>query len=358
MEIQENSIPMWFNKALLKNIFEKKLNQTLEIFSFTLESATKNGDNYTTNIFRSKVSTSAGDFDVIVKKSFDLEESITKPYNLFPKEIRFYSDYLPEMNEILKSIDEYEELAPELFYSNEEIELIVLSDLSIDGYNIVDRQDRVSAEGVEIVLRKLAKLHASSIICNRRRNGELEKEEYDLFRIEGAFKPVFVNHMQAFVAAVKSWGSEFDALIPKLEYIAENYLELADKTVTSKGPLNVLAHNDLWFNNILFKKDPVDCGKLSDAIFVDFQMIGWGSPAIDILHFFHTSLNEGDYQENYRNLIGIYHSHLERVLKKLEHDKVPTVEEILDEVKKHQFHGKIKGISIFISISKLIYILL
>lgn len=339
MELQDYPIPKWLNVSFLKKILEEKLNQDVKIHHFTVEPATKSGDNFTTDISRLVVSSSVGVYRLIVKKSFDAENNILKPYNIFAREIRFYTEYLPELYEILKSIDEFEELAPELFYSNVPDELLILKDLRDEGYSTVNRKDRVCREGAELMLKKLAKLHASSLICNLRKNGALEKYDYDVFRIKACFQNVFTNHMEAFLAAVKSWGSEFELMIPKLEYISEHYLELADRAVSAKGPLNVLAHNDLWFNNLLYKNESSK-GRPSDVIFIDFQLTAWTSLAVDIIVFFYTSLNEVDYQDNFKDLIKIYHQNFERILKKLNYGPIPTVEDILKEVRNRQFHSK------------------
>lgn len=338
MELQGVLVPDWLDNIFLKKIFQEKFIREVEIHEFTVEPATKSGDNFTTNLFRLKVSSSIGDFCLIVKKGFDSAENIMKPYDIFGREIRFYKEYLPELCEILKSIDEFEELAPELFYSDIEKELIIMKDLRIDNYSTVDRENRVSRAGAEIMLQKLAKLHASSIICNRRGNGHLEKIKYHVFHTKGVFQDVSINHIKAFLEAVKTWGSDFAPMIPKLEYILEHYLELADIPVSAAGRFNVLGHNDLWFNNLLFKND-ISNGPI-DILFIDFQLTSWTSLATDLIVFFYTSLNEEDYQENFTDLIAVYQKNLERILKKCNADFIPTVGDILKEVKDRHFHGR------------------
>lgn len=342
MSDQEYSHPEWLDDQFLRNLLEDKLRQdNIVIHGYRVATATSKGENMSSEVFRVGVESSSGEFALILKKRHESDElhSINIPYRLYEKEIRFYEQYLPEIYTILNFVNEKELLAPELFYADVEKEVIVLKDLKADGYAIANSETRVSRKSAEIFLRKLAKLHAASLIYNQMRKGALEKHQLEMFRVDGVFQKVFVSHIVAFVEEVKAWGDEFKAMIPQLEYISENYLELADRLATRKG-LNVQLHGDLWFNNFLFKMDP-ESGEPLDALLIDFQLTCWASLGHDLVYFFYTSLNEADYQNHLPELIEVYYNHLERVLAKLNYKNIPTLEDVKLEVKKCLFHGKL-----------------
>lgn len=341
MSDQECCPPMWLDDIFLKKMLEEKLRQdNIVIHRYNIEFATAIGQNLSSELFRLFVESSAGEFSLILKKRHESDKlhQINIPYQLYEKEIRFYEQYLPEIYTILKFIDEEEPLAPKVFYADIENEVMVLKDLQPEGFTVSNSETRVDRKSAEIFLRKLAKLHGASMIYNQTQKGRLEKHKMECYRIEGLFKNVYVNHMAAFLEEVKSWGEEFSEMIPKLEYISTNYLQLGDKMAKRKG-ISAIIHGDLWLSNFLFKKDPETKEPL-DAIFIDFQLSCWASLSHDLINFFFTSLNEDDYQNHMTELVEVYYSHLERVLLKLNFKNLPTLDDLKLEIKENLFHGK------------------
>jgi len=84
------------------------------------------------------------------------------------------------------------------------------------------------------------------------------------------------------VEEIETWPEEWHKYVTKLRRIQENLHELVVETTRSneKG-LNVLTHGDLWLNNIMFKGQSVR--------FLDFQLVNFTSPAIDLHYFIYTS---------------------------------------------------------------------
>lgn len=344
MTDQDYIPPTWLDKSYLQHVLNTKYgsSDSLSILDYTVKVATKKGENYASEMFRIEIRTSGGDQLFMILKKPHAEKDrrgIVDAYDFFGKEIKFYTKYLPQLNDILKSVEEHEEFAPELIFCDEEREALILKDLRAEGFVAGDRFQRLCRESAKVFMRKLAKYHASTLILNQKLNGQLEKQIFDQFLVDGPFKVYFEAHPFALIDEVKSWGEEYESMIPKLERIAPSYLKLAHEAITSKRGFNVLAHGDLWSTNLLIKKTTGQ--KVDDVRMIDFQLNGWASMASDILNFAFRALNEEDYEAGLGYLIEIYHQHLDAVLKKLNYDKVPSLEDIHADIRDGFFHGEL-----------------
>lgn len=328
-------IPAWVDEAFLLKVLRSKYpnEEDLQVHKITVEVGINKGDGFASEIFRVVVDSSMGTFPLLLKKPHEMIEryEIVKAFDLFNREITFYSDFYPEMKAILESVDEFEEFAPEMFYAEAETDLLVLRDLRGEGYKNSDRHQRVSKEAAEIVLRKLAKFHASSLILNKKWSGKLEKRKFNLF--DGSTNDFFCQHFRVLIKDMETWGSEFEQIIPKLEAVERKYQERLSQNVTSKRGLDLLIHGDPWFNNLLIKNgDPLD------VLLIDFQTASWGTLAVDLIYFTITSLNEEDFEDR-EEFLRVYHGHLDRVLKKLKWEREITYEDVLKEYKDKFCHA-------------------
>lgn len=341
MSDQENfKVPEWLTSGFIQQVLEKKYqSEDVTLTSFHVEVGSKKGQGFVSEMFRLRVNTSIGDFSLILKKPHELKDryEMLQPYNMFHKEITFYGDFFPAIRASLESVDEFEPMVPEVFYGDKETEVMIMEDLKVKGYLAADVKNRVSLEQARVVLRKLAKIHAASMVVNQEKSGQFAKRIWNLFLIDGgAFNDLMNNHVNALSEELLCWGEEFASIADKWPRFAENFVRLAGQRILSENRLNVLIHGDLWFTNMMFRRlrpvgSEAEAEEEEKSLFIDFQTSSWGSLALDLVHFFYTSLNEEEYQEKRDELIGEYHGHLVRILKKLKWEAIPTLEEILQE---------------------------
>lgn len=305
--------------------------------NFTVSVGTNKGDGYASEMFRVTVESSLGDFKLLLKKPHEVKERLdfVKDFDLYNRETSFYLKDYSALVEILKSVNEFEPFAPELFYADRGTDLLVLRDLRDEGYSTGDRFSRVSREHGKILMRKMAKMHASSMVLNQRLEGQLEEKEFKMFT--GEFLQMMINHIAAVAKDMETWGEDYQPLIPKVKYCVEHFKELNLKNVQSKRGLNVLIHGDPWFNNMLLRGDQKKEEDL-DVLLIDFQTVSWATLAIDLIYFTVTSLSADDF-ENREELIAEYHGHLERVLKKLNYKNVPSLRDVVNEYKDRFLHA-------------------
>lgn len=77
-------------------------------------------------------------------------------------------------------------------------------------------------------------------------------------------------------------------------------------------------------------------GAADDIRFLDFQIIFYGSPAIDILYNIFSSTDKALRDKEYTNLIKLYHESLSKTVKLLgsDPDELFTLENLLSELKR------------------------
>lgn len=120
------------------------------------------------------------------------------------------------------------------------------------------------------------------------------------------------------------------------ENFAKVYESLMDIVKPSLEHRNVLCHNDLTIDNIMFSESR------ESAILLDFQMIRYVPPAMDILQLLHYHTSREFRKVYERELVKIYHSILVATVNRTEQKynaDVPSLNDMYESIKDLRLFG-------------------
>ncbi|KAH8232365.1 hypothetical protein KR032_004872 [Drosophila birchii] len=280
--------------------------------------------------------------NLIVKTEIDddeLTQELMAPYDIYNREMNIYQEVLPKLKQLLIEIGDTDKIFPTAIFVDRDRMAIIFEDLSVAGYVMADRVRRLNEEHTHLILRKLAKFHAASAVLNEREKGCLEGYDRGFFnKYTNAYSGYFVGGL----LAAARWMSKVPKLAhygEKLFALAPHYMDIGKECFEpTAGQVNVLAHGDVWTNNVMFKYDQ-QTGRPVDVLLIDFQYSFWGSPCIDLHHFFNTSLKEPLRREQQNGLFQFYHNIFSETLRKLDYSQnpIPSLHQFKQQVEQKRF---------------------
>ncbi|KAK4885538.1 hypothetical protein RN001_001809 [Aquatica leii] len=353
-QILKMSLPEWVTKDLfqraLKSYFKT---DNVTILGYSSSLAVQAGDNYTSNVFRTVVTYSIeksldkNSISLIIKcvpiEKEQMMEFI-KQIRMFEKEKEVYSNTLPAIYDVLDK--DYMLSAKFIYYTNTPHEIIMLEDLNTLGYKMNNRLEGLDLDHCLLVIEKMAKLHAASIVLYDTKPELFTNFDKGLFSENKTMQTWIYRSFESLINACSTWNG-FEKYSTKLKAIinkvASRVLTISEKNL---GGFNVLNHGDAWVNNFLFSYN--DKGKLLDCRFIDFQIVVLSSPAVD-LHYFWATSPKLEVKQKYLDVIlDRYYSKLIFTLSKLGYslERIPTKNEFIEDWNSRAFYGLITSVTI------------
>lgn len=281
--------------------------------------------------------------------SGEIQVLIMVKNSIFPREIKVYSEFLIQAENLLRAAGDQTKFAPDCLYTSlEPKNMLIFEDLKERGYKVLPREIMLSFDQAVPIITKLAKLHAVSAVIY-----ENDPSAMDAY-LEGSIsnnpqRQDFLVHYENSartlgLVAEKEWSSEWKDIALKLKKLQYTIRQKGcDVYKRDDNSFNVFNHNDLWIPNLLFKTDRNEL--VEDILFIDFQLSSFNSPGIDLNYFMYGSLSEDARVSSKTKLIKIYHQTLSETLAKLNYkQRLPSLHDIHVEFLKTGMNGFIAAL--------------
>lgn len=344
-------------RLLLNDFIEQRL-QTKD-FEVNINSATKKGDNFIGVVQRvSYKKNSSNVRSFLIFKTAPTNEARRQQFfsrKFFLREIHAYNEvkmndhcgpivkkqrYLfcllnQFLSQVLPILKEFQQLNganielndfsgyPECYESHvaERNECLFLEDLTTKGFSMIDRRNEtISAEHVNLVMKSIGKLHAISFALRDQQPEkfrEIVLPLTDLFMNQESelFKVQFEKMKSCVLGCLSADNDSF--LIERLNRLYEkSNFEIAAECVNGAlaEPYGVVCHGDCWTNNTMFKYD--ETNKPTDVCLVDWQILRYCSPVTDLVYYIFLCTTKEMRDVHYDTFLSTYYeslsSHLRR----------------------------------------------
>ncbi|KPJ17455.1 hypothetical protein RR48_03865 [Papilio machaon] len=310
------------NKSQFEFISEVLKKQKCHEVEVSVANVGKIGDNYGSHIKRFKAVLKDGEeFQMIAKiapKTMILRDD--KNINdIFMNEIVIFNELLPKFRGLQKrfNIPEEDIYKYPFCYGTLETagnEMILLEDLNVSSYTMLDKVKPFKKEYVKTVLKNLANFHCLSYALKNK-----EPQMFNKFigrLVNATLNSKSINETEKlFEKTLNDLLKIFDD--NKYKYIINDVMQNLIKSwiqfimSDSSSKYCVIHHGDLWTNNIMFQiqnNHPLGC------ILIDYQLSRDSLPVSDIHYFIFSCTDYETRSKHYHEWIDYYYSELDKYL--------------------------------------------
>jgi len=275
------------------------------------------------------------------------------------REVAFFKDILPNIKIFLKCLNQ-KDLFPnvcEIPYAmwNEEDKILIMQNLKKVGWkDAVNKKKGLDIDHVRLAFNWLATFHAIMYAFMDQYSGgrQRSKKDLDIFSLKFGWMMKEMQESESYEAMRKSGESQMKSLfatfetegtdyVKHLEEFLENNVDIATTAIEMKEnydfSVETILHGDPWFNNMLFKYNKAM--EVEDVIFIDFQLMAFGSPTIDLAYFLASSVT-GEFMKKYKDhILTLYHTKFCHTVNALGSKLEWSYEDFLEDYKKSLLWG-------------------
>ncbi|XP_055688311.1 uncharacterized protein LOC129792918 [Lutzomyia longipalpis] len=343
----KNENPKWLNKFFFQDMLRNEFD-TFRVIRVSIAPATGKGENYASVMYRVKLQIENKEKNIVQKNfivktipDLGIHQEMLKQFNVFPKEIEMYSVIIPAFEKMYADVGVKINFGPSCLMAGfEPTDVIVMEDMIEKNYAMANRKFGLDLAHCELLLAKLAKFHAASVVYREKHGPYKECFQEGIYseKMKPIFEQFYAASEQLFRDAAKTWNLSEKFTNVMMNWKDNLLLKCFDVVKEDPNFFNCLNHGDMWCNNSMFKYD--SSGKVKDVILVDYQMCNYTSPAIDLNYFIFTSCQKDIKLAKMDYLVQYYHTNLVSSLKLLNSTtKPPTLLDLQIEMLRKMFFG-------------------
>ncbi|XP_064092321.1 uncharacterized protein LOC135205512 [Macrobrachium nipponense] len=255
------------------------------------------------------------------------------------REIKFYTEIKPALEGVERQYLTEDLIepswAPDLYYAKhkEEAEsILVLADMCQRGYKVQDLTQGLTVSQAKAALVAIANVHAAALTLQIKEKQPLPQKYPYLLSTDQAVESFNCLIDRGLPLLLKFLESRKDRAAVReglQKYSGKDSTEILRSVLATSDKLNTLVHCDFWCNNLLFKQED----DTPRCCIIDWQMVMYGRPAIDVAMLISTSLEPAERRKHAPALISDYWDAFMARLGQfgVEKDAVKYTKEDLDE---------------------------
>ncbi|KOB77012.1 Uncharacterized protein OBRU01_04785 [Operophtera brumata] len=303
----------------IKDVIEKRGFKDAKV---VIEPVGQAGDNYVANVKRIIIEEKDGSTLKMIAKVAPNQEVLREMANTkvcFRNEHLMYTKVLPKFEQVQRASDipKEERLRYAACYGSFEEaphEVILLEDLKVSGFQMLDRFQPLSDECVRSVLKNFARLHSFSYALKHKEPAVFDEFRDDLFDMWGSMNERDETKMffeQLVANALLVLESDVHKKIVKdiITLTLTTYAKILRADRESKHL--IIQQGDAWTNNIMFKFEE---GNLLESIMIDYQVSKASNPVADIQYMIFNCTDYKSRKEHFHDWIDYYHTELDKSL--------------------------------------------
>ncbi|XP_071515209.1 uncharacterized protein [Panulirus ornatus] len=228
------------------------------------------------------------------------------------REIKFYTEIKPALEGVERQYLTEDSLSviwsPDLYYAKHKEaaeSILVLADMCQRGFKVQDLTEGLTVSQAQSALTTLANVHAAAFTLEVKEKKPLQERYPYLLSMEQATESFHCLVDRGLPLLLKFLESRKDRAAVRetlVRYSGERTAEVFRGVLAPSEKLNTLVHCDFWCNNLLFKKEGDD----TRCCIIDWQMVTYGRPAIDVAMLICTSLEASERRKHAPQLVSGY----------------------------------------------------
>ncbi|KAF2358970.1 Protein of unknown function DUF227 [Trinorchestia longiramus] len=273
----------------------------------------------------------------------------------FEKEGNFYSKLIPDLNNVMKTLNMPQLKFSQCYFTSFEPtrQVILLGDKREEAFKMADRFAGLDDDHVFLVVKELGRLHAASVILEDGIGAENIMEKYDFLRdcfteqeddkMEALMKSMFAGYANN-AAKITDRIAGYDKVSAWLKELAPLCHETFKQEIVKCDPkFRVINHGDCWNNNLLFRYEGE---KVADVCLIDLQINRRASLALDLNYFLITSLNGETRKKGLESYLTAYYNSFKEVFDAAQKPMKFTREELYTEYRNKNLFGILMGLMV------------